>query len=152
MSEIDFDRVSGRFIMDLARMQPHVPNRGTDGRMILVIRSMKWLRIKFEPDMVWDRTCIFLNSLIKFATRASGQQVKYAFHTLLKELLIPIAGNATTELSTPRWSSIIDSFTSKLTLMLTKPKHWQNTFPALAVALCASPQEAFSSHWLGLVL
>ncbi|KAF2428260.1 cell morphogenesis protein-like protein [Tothia fuscella] len=153
MSELDFENVTGRFINDLEKMQLHVgARREAEGRAVLVIRGLRWMRIKFTPEPSWNRSCDFMLALAKLAINASGQTIKYAYNTLFKELLLPLAANATSELNLPRWKGVIDTLKPKLVQMLTKPKHWHNAFPVLSVVLCASPHETFATQWLTLVL
>jgi hypothetical protein len=153
MSELDFDNVTGRFIHDLDRMQLQLgARREIEGRAVLVIRGLRWMRIKFSTTDSWNRSCDFMLALAKLAINSSGQPIKYAFNTLFKELLLPLAANATSELNLPRWKGVIETLRPKLVQMLTKPKHWHNAFPALTVVLCASPHEIFASQWLPLVL
>jgi hypothetical protein len=153
MSDLDFEKVTGRFVSDLERMQLYTGvRREVEGRAVLVIRGMRWMRIKFSTEASWSQACDFMIALAKLAINASGQPIKYAFNTLFKELLLPLAANATSELSLPRWRGVIETLKPKLVQMLTKPKHWNNAFPALAVVLCASPQEVFTSQWMALVV
>ena len=152
MSGMDFDRVSGKFLSDLDHMQLQNGRKEYEGRAVLVIRGMRCLRIKYQPESAWDRSCEVLTELSKIASTASGQPVKYAFNTLWKELFLPIAGGATSELNSPKWAAVTESIKPRLQQMLTKPKHWQNAFPTLTAVLCVSPQEAFSSQWLGLLM
>jgi hypothetical protein len=152
MSDLDFERVTNRYIADLQRMQLHLGRREYEGRAILVIRGMRWLKLKYQPESAWDQTCDFLSAVASIASTASGQTVKYAFNKLLEELLLPIAAAATSELNTNKWASVVDQMRPRLTQMLIKPKHWAQVFPVLVVVLCVSPVEAFSSHWLSLVI
>jgi hypothetical protein len=153
MSEMDFDRVVPRFLNDLNRMQLSAERRedGRDGRATLVIRGMRYIKLKYKPESVWDRTSDFLLALAQIFATASGQNVKYAFVDMLKELLLPIAAGATSELNVPKWAGVIGLIKPRLTTMLVKTRHWPTVFPSLVVVLCASPTEAFSSQWLTLI-
>ncbi|KAF2396502.1 hypothetical protein EJ06DRAFT_524485 [Trichodelitschia bisporula] len=152
MSELDFDNVSRRFLDDLEKMQLHLVKRDVDGKAVLVIRGMRWLKMGHLQESSWNRTCDFLLALSKFSAHASGQSIKYAFNTLFKELLLPLVASATSEFNTPKWKLVIEAIKPKVAQMLAKPKHWHNAFPAMAVILCASPHESFASSWLSLIM
>lgn len=156
MSEINFESVSDRFITDLEKMQKHLAvkgaaNRETEGRAVLIIRGMRHLKIKLYPEDAWDRSCDFMHSLAQLAVNTHGLAVKYEFCQLFKELLLPVAARATSELNMPKWKGFSEVLRQKLSQMLLKPKHWQNTFPVMAVLLCASPVDAFALQWLQMI-
>jgi hypothetical protein len=150
MSEIDFANVTARFLQDLDAMQIHT-SKEPDPRAVLVIRGMRWLRVKSQPDVAWNQSCEFMINLAKYYVNASGQPVKYAFNNLFKELLLPLAANATSELNTPRWRGFIDIIKPRLQHILTKPKHWSSVFPALVVVVCSAPHEIFIQSWMSLI-
>ena len=153
MSDMDFENVSRRFVEDLERMQLHVaPRRDIEGRAVLVIRGMRWLRVNHSTEASWDRFCDFMQALARVAANASGQPIKYEFNVLFEKLLLPLAAGATSELNTPNWRATIELIRPRLLQMLAKPKHWLNVFPTLAVTVCASPQETFSTQWISLIL
>lgn len=154
MSELNFDNVTNRFVSDLDRMQLSVPSgrRDVEGRAVLVIRGMRWIRPKYSSDAIWFRFCDFMQALARLASIASGQAIKHEFNALFKELLLPLAAGATTELEHPRWRTTIELLRGRLLAMLQKPKHWQNVFPALAVLICASPVDMFTSQWLNFIM
>jgi Cell morphogenesis N-terminal/Cell morphogenesis C-terminal/Cell morphogenesis central region len=153
MSDMDFENVSRRFIEDLEKMQLHLGSRrDTEGRAVLVIRGMRWLRVKYSTDSAWDRFCDFMQLLGRIAANASGQAIKYEFNILFEQLLLPLAAGATSQLNSAKWRTSIELIKPRLIQMLAKPKHWQNVFPTLAVVLCASPQESFAAQWLSLIL
>ena len=153
MSDMDFENVSRRFVDDLEKMQLRPgQRRDLEGRAVLVIRGMRWLKVKFSAEASWDRFCDFMQTLARLASTASGHAIKYEFNILFEELLLPLAAGATSELNTPKWRTTVEMIKPRLLQMLIKPKHWPNVFPTLAVLLCASPQESFASQWLSLVM
>lgn len=157
MSEIHFDSVSQQFIVDLEKMQKHLGVKGLaskeiEAKAVLIVRGMRYLRVKTYPEDAWDQSCDFMQSLAKLFSNVHGQPVKYAYCQLLKELLIRIAAKATSELNMPRWRTVVETIKPRLSLLLSKPKHWQDAYPLMAVLLCVSPTETFSSQWLALAL
>ncbi|KAE9973455.1 hypothetical protein EG328_004403 [Venturia inaequalis] len=152
MGNMDFDHVTSRFLSDLERMQLHLGSRReVEGKAVLVIRGMRWLKLNFSSESSWNSCCDFVGALGKLAMVASGQPIKYAFNTLMKELLLPIAANAISELNSPRWRGVIEILRPRLIQMLTKPKHWNNAFPSLVVVLCSSPLESFAPQWMAQI-
>ncbi|KIV99219.1 uncharacterized protein PV09_09083 [Verruconis gallopava] len=151
MSEIDFANVTARFLQDLESMQIATAKE-PEGRAVLVIRGMRWLRVKSQPDVAWNQSCEFMINLAKMSVSASGQPVKYAFNNLFRELLLPLAATATSELNTPRWRGFIEIIKPRLQHALTKPKNWSNAFPALVAVVCASPHEIFVQSWMSLIM
>jgi len=154
MSELNFDNVTNRFVSDLERMQLHLGGvrRDVEGRAVLVIRGMRWIRPKYNSEALWVGFCEFMQSLAKLASNSSGQAIKHEFNALFKELLLPLAAGATTELEHPKWRATMDILRPRLLLMLAKPKHWHNVFPTLTVLTCASPTDIFGSQWLNLIM
>lgn len=156
MSGMDFKNVTRQFLGELERMQLHVPRRDADsrvvdGRAVLVIRGMRWLRIKPEDPASWDDFCTFMQTTAGMAANASGQSVKYEFNVLFGELLLPLAARLTSQFNAPRWRVTIESLKTRLIHMHSKPKHWVNTFPTMSVVTCASPDDVFASSWLNLI-
>jgi Cell morphogenesis N-terminal/Cell morphogenesis C-terminal/Cell morphogenesis central region len=151
MSEMDFRGVTERYVRDLQARKLNLGLREGEQKAVLIIRGMRWIRLQYQPDAAWDQTCKFLSQLGTMALATSGQPVKYAFNNLFEELLLPIAAGATSEINIPRWASVIEIIKPRLVSMLAKPKHWQNVFPTLAVVLCVSPVDTFSSQWLSLI-
>ncbi|KAK4935716.1 hypothetical protein LTR28_010300, partial [Elasticomyces elasticus] len=152
MSAINFEKVSDRFVTDLERYQKFLSvkghsNREVESKTVLLVQSMKWLRVKSYPEDAWDRSCDLIQLLASFFAGVHGQHIKYAYCQLFEYLLLPIAGKATSELNVPKWREVIETIKPRLSQMLTKPKHWANAFPLMSILLCVSPLEAFSSQW-----
>ncbi|KAF2083407.1 cell morphogenesis protein-like protein [Saccharata proteae CBS 121410] len=157
MSEINFNSVSDRFLADLEKMQKHLGVKGLvtrdiEGRAVLIVKGMRYLRVKFYPDDAWNRTCTLMLALAKLFAGVHGQPVKYAYCHLFKELLLPLAAKATSELNMPKWKLVVDTIKPRLTQMLSKPKHWQTAFPLMTVLTCASPTEIFAAQWQILIM
>ncbi|KAF1810422.1 hypothetical protein P152DRAFT_97645 [Eremomyces bilateralis CBS 781.70] len=157
MSQISFETVSSRFLSDLEAMQQHLGVKGLaggeiEGRAVLIIRGMRSLKLKIEPEKAWEASCDFMFRLAKLAVEVHGQSVKYAYCGLFNELLLPIAAKATSQVNTPKWRSIVELLRPWIISMLAKPKHWQTAFPVMVVLLCASPTESFNAQWMQLTL
>ncbi|KAK4985393.1 Cell morphogenesis protein PAG1 [Elasticomyces elasticus] len=152
MSAINFEKVSDRFIRDLERYQNFLSvkghsNREVESKTVLLVQSMKWLRVKSYPEDAWDRSCDLIQLLASFFAGVHGQHIKYAYCQLFEYLLLPIAGKATSELNVPKWREVMETIKPRLSQMLTKPKHWANAFPLMSILLCVSPLEAFTNQW-----
>ncbi|KAK8250008.1 cell morphogenesis N-terminal-domain-containing protein [Phyllosticta capitalensis] len=156
MSDMNFDSVASRFVSDLKEMQKHLVIKGlqpraVEGKAVLIIRGMKYLRLKFQPEEAWSHSCDLMLSLGELFAAVHGQPVKHAYCHLFEEFLLPIAATATSEVNVPKWKLVIDTIKPRLTQMLSKPKHWQAAFPLMAILTCASPTEVFASQWMSLI-
>jgi hypothetical protein len=157
LSGLIFDRVCDRFIADLRIVDSQFSvkgqvNRDLEAKAAWLIRGMRHLQVRSKPDGAWATTCDFMLSLAKLFTNAHGQTIKYAYCQLLRELLQRIASQATFELSAPRWRVVVDTMKPRLSLLLSKPKHWHEAFPLMCALLCVSPSEAFNAQWSSLAL
>lgn len=162
MSDINFESVTDRFIMDLDRsLQEHGGLKSpisahrdiTEGKIELVLGGMKHLRLKVSPPEAWDQTCNFMIALGKLFAKSHGQKVKSAFCQMLEMLLLPLAAKATnSDFSNPKWAEVLSNISPRLAQIFVKPRHWTFAFPLTATMLCVSPPESFSTHWLQLVL
>ena len=157
LSGIHFDAVYKSFITDLEKLDSQLSVKGqasreVEARGVMIVRGMRYLRVKPFPDEGWERTCDFMQSLARLFANIHGQAIKYAYCQLLRELLIRIAGRTTAELNHPRWRKIVEDIKPRLSLLLSKPKHWHEAFLLMSALLCVSPIETFSSQWLNLAL
>jgi hypothetical protein len=157
LSGLIFEQVQERFVADLKVVDGHLAvknqyNRDHEAKGALLIRALRYLKVKSYPEETWDRTCDFMLSMAKLFTSAHGQPIKYAYCQVLRELLLRIASKATTELNTPKWKSVIEAMKQRAAILLGKPKHWHEAFPLMAAILCASPTDVFLSQWLALAL
>jgi hypothetical protein len=157
MSEINFDSVSERFITDLEKMQKHLAVKGLaskeiEGKAVLIVRGMRYLRLKTYPEDAWDRSCEFMLSLARLFVNVHGRPVKNAYSELLKELLLRIAEKTAVELNVPKWRTVVDTIRPRVSLHLSKPKNWHEAYPLMVALLCVSPTETFASQWLPLAL
>ncbi|KAJ4368077.1 Cell morphogenesis protein PAG1 [Neocucurbitaria cava] len=157
LSGLIFEHVQEKFIADLKLIDTQLSikgqyNRDHEAKGALLIRALQYLKVKSYPEDVWDRTSDFMLSAAKLFTTAHGQPIKYAYCQVLKGLLLRIASNATTEISSPKWKTVIDMMKQRTAILLGKPKHWQEAFPLMTAILCASPTDVFLSQWLALAL
>lgn len=157
MSDINFESVADRFVVDLEKSQKEIINKGPanrelEGRIELVLGGMKHLRIKLYPGEAWEQSCAFMISLGRFFAQSHGQRLKYSYCYIIETLLLPIAAKANIELNTPRWTEVLGTIGPRLASMFMKPRHWPVAFPLTATLLCASPVETFSTQWLQLIL
>lgn len=157
LSGLIFEHVQEKFIADLKIVDGHLSikgqyNRDHEAKGALLIRALRYLKVQSYPEETWDRTCDFMLSAAKLYTNAHGQPIKYAFCQVLRELLLRIAAKATTELSSPKWKTVIDMLKQRTAILLGKPKHWHEAFPLMTAILSASPTEGFLSQWLALAL
>jgi len=157
LSNLIFHSVQEKFIVDLKIIdnQSAIKNQSSreiEARGALLVRGMRHLRVKTSPAESWEQTCDFMYSLAKLFANAHGQTIKYAYCQVLRDLLLRIASEDTSQVNTSRWKGVIDNIKSRGAVLLSKPKHWQEAFPLMCAILCVSPVETFATQWLPLAL
>ncbi|KXT03375.1 hypothetical protein AC578_3982 [Pseudocercospora eumusae] len=157
MSGVRFNEVASRFIMDLEGAQKRLAVKGAAdpkvaAKTALLVQSMRWLKIRTQPEENWQRSCDVLTVLAKYFAEVHGRTMKHAYAELFEHLLLPIAATATTELTYPKWKEVVNILQPRITGMLSKADHWPYVYPLQAVLLCASPPETFATQWLQLVM
>lgn len=155
MSESNFSSVSTRFLSELDRLQKEETLRGPskegEARVELLILGMRHLKIRTQPD-TWPKSCEFMRSLARLFGNAHGQRIKQAYCYIFEKLLLPVAANPGCDLSLPKWKEFLELVQSRLSQMLTKPRHWAASFPLHVLLLCVSSKETFSSQWLPVIM
>lgn len=156
MSGVRFDEVVERFMKDLKVAQKRLSIKGLADHKLasktsLLVQSMRWLKVRSQPEEAWEQSCQMLQLLAKFFAEVHGRTMKHAYAKLFEHLLLPIAATATSELNMPKWKEVVAIVQPKITQMLSKADHWPHVYPLQAVLLCASPAEHFATQWLQLV-
>ena len=158
MSAPRLEQVSDRFRKDLELAHRRLSVKGlAEPRLAektaLLVQSMRWLKVRSQPEEAWNRSVELLRLLARFFAEVHGRVMKYAYAQLFEHLLLPIAATATTtELNLPRWRDVVADVQPKLTQMLPKADHWPHVFPLQAILLCVSPSEQFSRDWLPFIM
>ena len=154
MSESNFASVSNRFLVNLEGLQQEETVKGPsderDAKIELLILGMRHLRIRTHPE-TWPKSCEFMRSLARLFVNAHGQRIKQAYCYIFEKLLLPVAANPGCDLSLPKWKEFLELVHSRLSPMLTKPRHWSAGFPLHVLLLCVSSKENFSSQWLSVI-
>lgn len=153
MSSLSFQSVARRFTSELRILQGEIAikspiTKEADGRTVLLVKAMKYLRIKTQPDHAWEETCRFLHDLAEFFASSHGPHIKFAYCQTLAELLFPIAASASPYVNTLKWKDFLNIVNTRLSRMLTKAQYWHCASELSTMALCASPLEVFASQWL----
>ncbi|PVH94930.1 hypothetical protein DM02DRAFT_173569 [Periconia macrospinosa] len=162
LSGLIFNSVQVKFIDELKTLDGQAVaikgqfNRELEARGALLVRGMRYLQVKSHPPEAWAQTCNFMLSMAKLFANVHGQTLKYAYCSVLRNLLLRIASDLATnpkpDLSSPRWKNIVDILRSRCALLLNKPKHWNEAFPLMCAILCVSPNETFMATWSSLAL
>ena len=156
MSEMRFHTVSQRFIQELKTAQINLASKGggpkdpkeAETKAELMILATRHLRLKTQPESVWNSSCDFLLAMAELFITSHGQDIKHAYCQALEALVAPISANPTLQFNSTKWKEFSSTVNSRLTQMLVKPRHWAEAFRLSAVILCASPTEVFSTQWL----
>ncbi|KAF2677150.1 cell morphogenesis protein-like protein [Lentithecium fluviatile CBS 122367] len=157
LSGLIFDSVQERFIADLKSVDSQSSvkvqfNRDVELKGALLVRGMRYLKVRTTPGDPWDSTCDFMLSAAKLFANSHGQTIKYAYCQVLRELLLQIASSASSVLSMPKWKHVAEVMKARCALLLSKPKHWNEAFPLMCSILCISPTEVFTAQWSALAL
>lgn len=157
MSGIRFEQVADRFLRDLENAQKRLGVKGVvdhklAAKTALLVQSMRWLKVRSQPESEWLKSCEMLHLLAKFFAEVHGRMMKHAYAELFEHLLLPVAATATSELNHPKWKEVVAIIQPKITQMLSKADHWPYVYPLQAVLLSASPADQFATQWLPLAV
>ena len=153
MSNSSFQLISQRFIATLKIVQGEAVSKGlvskeSEDRMRLLLRPMRFLHIRTQPENAWRESCDLIYALGTLFVSSHGQNIKQWYCGALEALVFPVAASPGAQLSTQRWKEFLNILNGRLVQMLIKPKHWMEAFPLSALLLCASPLDVFSAQWL----
>ena len=152
MSTTNLQGVCQRFVRELGIQQQNLNVKGpvannAEPKHEYLIKSMRHVHVKSQPDKSWKDTCEFLHKLAEHFVASHGQQIKHAYCQILEDLVMPIAANWGPHMNSPKWSQFINLVNSRISQMITKPKHWKEAFSLSTVILCASSTEHFANSW-----
>ncbi|KAJ3161216.1 Cell morphogenesis protein PAG1 [Geranomyces variabilis] len=142
LSNIRFSTVSGRFITELNKA-----SAVKEGKLDLIIRSMRFLKLKIYPMDALEDTADFLQTCAELFQNAHSTRIKHAYAEVFVMLLEPIAAVATAEVNLPAWMKTVELIYPKASKMLGKPRHLQAALPLISTLLCVSRKDFFHRHW-----
>ncbi|TPX59464.1 hypothetical protein PhCBS80983_g02476 [Powellomyces hirtus] len=143
LSNIRFATVSGRFITELSKASTL-----KEGKLDLIIRSMRFLKLKIYPMDALEDTADFLQTCAELFQNAHSTRIKHAYAEVFVQLLDPIAAVATAEVNLPAWMKTVELIFPKANKMLGKPRHLQVALPLISTLLCVSRKDFFHRHWV----
>ncbi|PVV00987.1 hypothetical protein BB560_004612 [Smittium megazygosporum] len=142
-----FSSISDLFIAALE--VPSNQSKLSIEKSVLIIRSMRYLKILLHPMDILEESCQFLLSCAKFFSRTSGSmRLKHAWAMTLIELLMPLINDIDAEVNLPVLSQAIELIHFKAVKMSTRARHIPIAFPLVSATLCLSKKEFFYSKWL----
>lgn len=158
MSNVHFSGVSERFVQRLQRLQEEADRgslpkdskeaRENSAKLELLVKALAYTSIGTRTEIQWRESCDFMYSLAQIFSSSHGQPIKHAYCQALELLVMPIAAASTPLLlAAPRWREFMNVLNSRLSAMLTKPRHWPEASPLSTMLLCASPSEHFLHQW-----
>ncbi|RUS21260.1 hypothetical protein BC937DRAFT_93188 [Endogone sp. FLAS-F59071] len=152
LSLIRFASVSDKFIVELERYNRDVTKeKENQSKVEMVIKGMRYLKLKIYPDYALEDTADFLQSCAKFFKNAHGVKVKHAYAHLFVQLMLPIAAVAVAEVNFPAWVRAVDLIYPRALKMTTKPRHLTYGLPLVTTLLCVSKKDFFVNNWLQIV-
>ncbi|CEP12609.1 hypothetical protein [Parasitella parasitica] len=147
LSNIRFASVSDRFIAELEKYNSQTIMKERQGHMEMLIKGMRYLKIKIYPVDALEETADFLSSCASFFKNAHGAKVKHAYAKLFIQLLLPIAEVAVAEVNFPSWAKAVDLMYPRAMKMTLKPRHISAGYPLVTTLLCVSRKEFFAANW-----
>ncbi|CAG8582462.1 4463_t:CDS:10, partial [Ambispora leptoticha] len=149
LSNIRFPTVSDRFIAELEKYAKYPPNliKEHEAKITMLIKGMRYLKLKIYPEGALEETAEFLNSLAGFLKNATGTKIKHAYAELFVQLLAPIAGVAVAEVNFPVWVKAVEMLYPKASKMTEKLRHWDVAYTFATTLLCVSQREFFAQKW-----
>ncbi|KAL5035352.1 hypothetical protein BDV3_005299 [Batrachochytrium dendrobatidis] len=147
LSNIRFATVSDRFISEIGRGA--APTKET--KLELIIRSMRFLKLKIYPMDCLEETAEFLQTSADLFQDTHNIHVKHAYANLFVELLDPIASIASAEVNLPAWQKTVDTIYPKAARMVHKSRHLPAALPLISTLLCVSKREFFLKNWFDFV-
>ncbi|KAI9261393.1 cell morphogenesis N-terminal-domain-containing protein [Phascolomyces articulosus] len=151
LSNVRFASVSDRFIAELEKYNSQTIMKERQSHMEMLIRGMRFLKIKIYPLDALEETADFLSSCASFFRNAHGAKVKHSYAKLFVQLLLPIAGVAVAEVNFPAWAKAVDIVYPRAWKMTLKPRHVLAGYPLVTTLLCVSRKEFFAANWMGVV-
>ncbi|KAI8820541.1 cell morphogenesis N-terminal-domain-containing protein [Fimicolochytrium jonesii] len=142
LSSIRFASVSGRFINELSKTVAL-----KEGKLDLIIRSMRFLKLKIFPMDALEDTADFLQTSAELFQNAHTTRIKHAYAEVFVQLLEPIAAVATAEVNLPAWMKTVELIFPKANKMLGKPRHLAAALPLISTLLSVSRKDFFHKHW-----
>ncbi|CAG8494032.1 5031_t:CDS:10 [Ambispora gerdemannii] len=149
LSNIRFPTVSDRFIAELEKYAKFPPSvvKEHEAKITMLIKGMRYLKLKIYPEGALEETAEFLKSLAGFLKIATGTKIKHAYAELFVQLLTPIAGVALAEVNYPVWVKAVEMVYPKAWKMTEKPRHCEVAYTFATTLLCVSQRDFFAQRW-----
>ena len=153
MSSTNLRSVSQRFVNELRTYQHDLGIKGAimgqvESKVEYLIKAMKHLHIRTQPEGLWRDSCDFLLTLGEFFLNSHGSEIKHAYCQTLEDLVMPIAARWGPQVNVQKFKDFLYRVNPRVSQMIVKPRHWPLAFRLSTVLLCASPTEHFAGQWL----
>eukprot|EP00049_Salpingoeca_infusionum_P002994 m.62073 g.62073 ORF g.62073 m.62073 type:complete len:2764 (-) comp11893_c0_seq2:2602-10893(-) len=143
ISRSSFIIVAGRLSKILEDPSHDVP------AMANFIHHMEFLHIKLYPVTELDACFQFLQKCAEhFRNPRCKTELRHAWARLFVNILLPIAGNAETEVNVPAVRQFVQMMYEPSFELSKKSKHINAMFPLLTALLCLSQKDFFLKHWV----
>eukprot|EP00842_Homolaphlyctis_polyrhiza_P005771 jgi/Hompol1/6195/HPOL_000607-RA len=144
LSNIRFGTVSDRFISEIGRGAAATMK---ENKMELLIRSMRFLKLKIYPMDSLEETTDFLHTSAELFQNAQSVLIRHAFADVFVQLLDPIASVATAEVNLPAWQKAVETIHPKAVKMALKSQRLSAVLPLISTLLCVSRKDFFLKAW-----
>ncbi|KAJ3416925.1 hypothetical protein HDV05_007983 [Chytridiales sp. JEL 0842] len=155
LSSVRFATVSDRFVSEISELSKYAAK---EAKLEMMIRCMRFLKIKIYPMDVLEETADFLQICATFFNNSHSARIKHAYADVFYELLEPVSSIATAEVNVPSWMLSIETIFGKAMRMVIKKVHVQLpsdnkplsvqvALPLVMTLLCVSKKEFFLKNW-----
>ncbi|KAJ3109558.1 Cell morphogenesis protein PAG1 [Phlyctochytrium planicorne] len=145
LSNIRFATVSDRFVSEISELTRAGSSK--EMKLDLIIRSMRFLKLKIYPMEYLEETAEFLQICADFFQNSHSAKIKLAYAELFAELLEPVASVAQAEVNLPAWMGSIENIYMKAMRMSAKKVYQHVALPLITTVLCVSKKEFFLKNW-----
>ena len=145
LSNLRFKSVTERFLNELTQVMTSGTGAAAqvDAKVDLLIRSMRFLKLRVYPQDCLDQTVQFLGILARQFNDAQSTTIRHAYTQVLTELLLPIGAVATAEVNIPEWMTSVELIYAKAVKMASKPRHTLVVLPLVATLMSVSRKDTF---------
>ena len=115
MSSTNLRSVSQRFVTELRTYQHDLGIKGAimgqvESKVEYLIKAMKHLHIRTQPEGLWRDSCDFLLTLGDFFLNSHGSEIKHAYCQTLEDLVMPIAARWWPHINVKKFMDLMNKF------------------------------------------
>ncbi|KAI0236824.1 Cell morphogenesis protein PAG1, partial [Massospora cicadina] len=149
LSNLRFASLSDRFVAALEQA-PEDANGEKERAVMLVINTLKHLRLKIYPADSLEETAEFLLSCASFFRKTKNARLRRAYAEAFIDMLLPITPVLVAEVNFPVWVKAVDLLQAQANKLLQKLTHAGYALAFAVAVLGVAQKEVFQAKWAGL--